>query len=106
MKPSSWDKQLGLPLPLKSAASQSDQTNNPSKDEVRNEVGAGCKSPRPHLSEGLGESFFLDRSCKRNCVNDHRKRRIGNRWPSTRHSLTNYWPITKSRKTSSARTAY
>ncbi len=73
MKPSSWDKQLGLPLPLKSAASQSDQTNNPSKDEVRNEVGAnpskdevrnevgaGCKSPRPHLSEGLGESFFLD----------------------------------------------
>ena len=24
-------------------------------------------------------------SCKRNCVNDHRKRRIGNRWPSTRH---------------------
>src|SRR5258708_9644675 len=60
MKPSSWDKQLGSPLPLKSAASQSDQTNNPSKDEVRNEVGAGCKSPRPHLSEGLGESFFLD----------------------------------------------
>jgi hypothetical protein len=60
MKPSSWDKQLGLALPLKSAASQSDQTNNPSKDEVRNEVGAGCKSPRPHLSQGRGESFFLD----------------------------------------------
>jgi hypothetical protein len=27
---------------------------------VRNEVGAGCKSPRPHLSEGRGESFLLD----------------------------------------------
>jgi hypothetical protein len=25
------------------------------------------------------------RRCKRNCVNDHRKRRIGNRWPSIRH---------------------
>jgi hypothetical protein len=27
---------------------------------VRNEVGAGCKSPRPHLSEGRGKHFFLD----------------------------------------------
>ncbi len=25
------------------------------------------------------------RRCKRNCVNDHRKRKIGNRWPSIRH---------------------
>jgi hypothetical protein len=39
MKPLSWDTQLGLALPLKSAAGQSDQTNNPSKNEVRNEVG-------------------------------------------------------------------
>jgi hypothetical protein len=60
MKPSSWDKQLGLALPLKSAASQSDETNNPSKNEVRYEVGAGCKSPHPHLPEGRGEVFFLD----------------------------------------------
>jgi hypothetical protein len=60
MKPSSWDKQLGLALPLKSAASQSDETNNPSKHEVRYEVGAGCKSPHPHLPEGRGEVFFLD----------------------------------------------
>src|SRR5205823_4835387 len=45
------------------------------------------------------------RSCKSNCVNDHRKRRIRNRWLSTRPSLINCWPITRSRKTSSARTA-
>jgi hypothetical protein len=34
MKPLSWDKQLGLALPLESAAGQSNQTKNPSKDEV------------------------------------------------------------------------
>src|SRR6266478_3487530 len=34
MKPSSWDKQLGLALPLERAAGQSRQTNNPSKNEV------------------------------------------------------------------------
>jgi len=45
--------------PRESAASQSDQTNHPSKNEVRR-GGAGCKLPRPHLSEGRGESFFLD----------------------------------------------
>src|SRR5438105_6778550 len=27
----------------------------------------------------------LPGGCKSNCVNDHRKRRIRNRWPSTRH---------------------
>ena len=59
MKPLSWDKQLGLASPRESAASQSDQTNYPSKNEVRR-GGAGCKLPRPHLSEGRGESFFLD----------------------------------------------
>jgi biopolymer transport protein ExbB/TolQ len=48
----------------------------------------------------------LLRSCRSNCVNDHRKRRIRSRWPSTRRSLISCWPITKSRKTSSARTAY
>ena len=34
MKPSSWDKQLGLASPLECAASQSGQTNNPSKSVV------------------------------------------------------------------------
>jgi len=34
MKPLSGDKQLGLALPLKCAAIQSNQTNNPSKDEL------------------------------------------------------------------------
>ena len=60
MKPSSWDKQLGSASPRESAASQSDQTNNPSKNEVRNGVGLDVSSPRPHLSEGRGEDFFLD----------------------------------------------
>jgi len=60
MKPSSWDQQLGLVSPREDAASQSDQTNNPSKNEVRNEVGLDVKSPRPHLSEGRGEAFLLD----------------------------------------------
>src|ERR1035437_3166035 len=56
MKPSSWDKQLGLASPLECAASQSGQTNNPSKECG----GAGCKSLYPHLPEGRGEAFFLD----------------------------------------------
>jgi len=60
MKPSSWDKQLGLALLQEHAASQSNQTVNPSKNEVRNGGGAGYKSPHPHLTEGRGESFFLD----------------------------------------------
>ena len=60
MKPSSWDKQLGLASPRESAASQSDQTNNPSKNEVRNEVGLDVSHYAPHLSEGRGEAFFLD----------------------------------------------
>jgi hypothetical protein len=61
MKPLSWDKQLGLASPLQCAAIQSGQTNNPSmdKDEVGDEVGLDV-SPHPHLSEGRGESFFLD----------------------------------------------
>ena len=60
MKPSSWDKQLGLALLQEHAASQSDQTVNPSKNEVRNGGGAGCKSPHPHRTEGRVESFLLD----------------------------------------------
>jgi hypothetical protein len=56
MKPSSWDKQLGLASPLKYAAIQSGQTNNSSKKRD----GAGCKSLHPRLSEERGEDFFLD----------------------------------------------
>jgi hypothetical protein len=56
MKPSSWDKQLEMVSPLKSAAIQSGQTNHPSK----NEMGLDA-SHHIHLSpEGTGESFFLD----------------------------------------------
>jgi hypothetical protein len=57
MKPSSWDKQLGLALPLKSAASQSDQTNNPSENEVRNEVGLDA-SHHTRICQRGGEKFF------------------------------------------------
>jgi len=56
MKPSSWDKQLGLVSPLESAAIQSGQTKNPSKNEVGLDV-----SHHIHLSpEGRGKYFFLD----------------------------------------------
>jgi hypothetical protein len=34
MRPSSWDQQLGLALPLERAASQSNQTKNPSRDKT------------------------------------------------------------------------
>jgi len=56
MKPSSWDKQLGMVSPLKSAAIQSGQTNHSSKNEVGLDV-----SHHIHLSlEGKGKYFFLD----------------------------------------------
>ena len=58
MKPSSWDKQLGLASPLKCAAIQSGQTNNPS----RNETGLDA-SHHIHVSpEGRGKIFFLTSS--------------------------------------------
>ena len=53
MKPSSWHKQLGLASPRKRAASQSDQTNNPSK----NEVGLDG-SHYARISQRGGEKFF------------------------------------------------
>ena len=62
MKPLSWDKQLGLASPLKCAAIQSGQTNNPStdKDEAQDEVGLDV-SHHIHLApEGRGKYFFLD----------------------------------------------
>ena len=56
MKPFSWDKQLGLVLPLERAAGQSDETNHPSKNEVGLDV-----SHHIHVSpEGRGKYFFLD----------------------------------------------
>ena len=56
MKPWTWDKQLGLALPLNCAAIQNVQTNTPPK----NEMGLDA-SHHIHLSlEGTGESFFLD----------------------------------------------
>jgi len=58
MKPSSWDKQLGLASPPREdAASQSDQTNNPSKDEVRNGVGLDV-SHHARISQRGGEKIF------------------------------------------------
>ena len=58
MKPSSWDKQVGLASPRESAASQSDQTNNPSKNnEVRNEVGLDV-SDHARISQRGGEMLF------------------------------------------------
>src|SRR6266852_663664 len=57
MKPSSWDKQLGLASPRGRAASQSDKSNNPSKNEVRNEVGLDV-SHHTRISQRCGEKFF------------------------------------------------
>jgi hypothetical protein len=49
MKPSSWDQQLGLALPLERAARQSNQT----KDEVGLDV-----SHHTHIFPRGGEKFF------------------------------------------------
>ena len=58
MKPSSWDKQLGLALPLERAARQSNQTNNPSKNKVGLDV-----SHHARIFPGGGEKcFFLTSS--------------------------------------------
>ena len=57
MKPSSWDQQLGLVSPQESAASQSDQTNNPSKDEVRNLAGLDV-SHHARISQRGREKLF------------------------------------------------
>jgi hypothetical protein len=57
MKPSSWDKQVGLASPRESAANQSEKTNNPSKDVVRNEVGLDV-SHHTRISRRGGEKLF------------------------------------------------
>jgi hypothetical protein len=61
MKPSSWDKQLGLASPLESAAGQSNQTNNPSmdKDEAGNEVGLDASHHTRIFLRGGENLFFL-----------------------------------------------
>jgi hypothetical protein len=58
MKPPSWDKQLGLASPRERAASQSDQTHNPSNNEVRNEVGLDV-SHQTRISQRGGEMLFF-----------------------------------------------
>src|SRR5580693_5091321 len=58
MKPSSGDKQVGLASPRESAANQSEKTNNPSKDVVRNEVGLDV-SHHTRISRRGGEELFL-----------------------------------------------
>jgi hypothetical protein len=58
MKPLSWDKQLGLALPLERAAGQSNQTNNPSK----NEVGLDVSHHTRIFSRGGEKLFFLTSS--------------------------------------------
>ena len=64
MKPLSWDKQLGFASPLKCAAIQSGQTNNPSmdKDEVGDEVGLDASHHTRIFQRGGGESFSLTSS--------------------------------------------
>jgi hypothetical protein len=59
MKPLSWDQQLGLASPLKCAAIQSGQTNNPSmdKDEAQDEVGLDA-SHYTHIFLRGGENLF------------------------------------------------
>ena len=53
MKPSSWDKQLGLASPLERAARQSNQTDNPSKNVVGLDV-----SHHTHVLPRGGEKFI------------------------------------------------
>ena len=53
MKALSWGKQLGLALPLERAAGQSNQTNNPSKNEVGLDV-----SHHTRVFPRGGEKFF------------------------------------------------
>jgi hypothetical protein len=57
MKPTSWDRQLGLASPRENAASQSDQTNNPSRNEVTDEVGLDV-SQHTRISQRGGEKLF------------------------------------------------
>jgi hypothetical protein len=64
MKPSSWDKQLGLASPLESAAGQSNQTSNPSmdKDEAGDKVGLDASHHTRIFLRGGENLFFLTSS--------------------------------------------
>ena len=64
MKPLSWDKQLGLASPLKYAAIQSEQTNNPSMDkhEAGDEVGLDASHHTRIFLRGGENLFFLTSS--------------------------------------------
>ena len=64
MKPLSWDRQLGLASPLESAAGQSKQTKNPSKDkdEVEDEVGLDASHHTRIFLRGGENLFFLTSS--------------------------------------------
>jgi len=61
MKPLSWEKHLGLASLLKSAAGQSNQTNNPSmdKDEAGDEVGLDASHHTRIFRRGGENLFFL-----------------------------------------------
>jgi hypothetical protein len=56
MKPSSWDKQLGVVLPLEPAARQRNQTHNPSK----NVAGLDVSHHTQAFAKGRRGVFFLD----------------------------------------------
>jgi hypothetical protein len=58
MKPWSWDKQLGVALPLNCAATQNVQTNNPSKNEMGLDVSHHIHPSR----EGREKYLFLTSS--------------------------------------------
>ena len=64
MKPSSWDKQLGLAPLQESAASQSNQTNNPSmdEDEAGDKVGLDASHHTRISPRGREKIFFLTSS--------------------------------------------
>src|SRR5258708_30272850 len=64
MKPSSWDKQLGLAPLQESAASQSNQTNNPSmdEDEAGDKVGLDASHHTRISPRGGGKIFFFTSS--------------------------------------------
>src|ERR1700730_18454037 len=69
MKPSSWDKQLGLASPLESAASQSGQTNNPSRNETGLDASHHTRIfPRGGENLSFLTSSFRDRGMLPTCL--------------------------------------
>src|SRR5580700_8685108 len=64
MEPLSWDKHLGLVLPLESTAGQSDQTKHPSKDkdEVGDAMGLDASHQTRIFLRGGENIFFLTSS--------------------------------------------